>query len=109
MPVLVSGKEPVWHNQFGGLEVNHNNRVFHEGAGCSGLSGGVAVAGGVERDFGTQGRSSAFTRRQEMEEVRETERKRKRERERERERDLLYDDIWCAMYTESHNRSKPHP
>ena len=101
MPVLVSGKEPVWHNQFGGLEVNHNNRVFHEGAGCSGLSGGVAVAGGVERDFGTQSRSSAFTRRQEMEEVRETERK--------RERDLLYDDIWCAMYTESHNRSKPHP
>ena len=60
MPVLVAGKQPDWQNRFSGVEVNHN----HDRAGSSGMSGGVAIGGGVERDFG---RSSTFTRRQEME------------------------------------------
>ena len=69
MPVLVSGKEPALQNRFVGLEVNHNSRVYHEKAGCStGLSGGVAVGGVVERDTtGAVGRSSTFTTPQEIE------------------------------------------
>ena len=59
MPVLVSGKEPGWKNQFGSFEVNHRNRVVHEQAGFSGVSGG-----GVERDWSVHGTSSSTSRRQ---------------------------------------------
>ena len=73
MPVLVSGKQSDWKNRFvGGLEANHSDGTVHDRAGLH-ASGprGVAIGGGVERDFGVAGRSSSFTRRQEVE-VRET-------------------------------------
>ena len=66
MPVLVSGKQSDWKSQFGGLEANHSDGTIHDRAGVH-VSEGVAVGGGVERDFGVAGRSSSFTRRQEME------------------------------------------
>ena len=67
MPVLVSGKEPVSQNRFVGVEVNHNSRVYHEKAGCSSSSGGVAVGGVVNMDTSAVGRSSTFTTTQEVE------------------------------------------
>ena len=67
MPVLVSGTEPVSQNRFVGVEVNHNSRVYHEKAGCSSSSGGVAVVGVVNMDTSAVGRSSTFTTTQEVE------------------------------------------
>lgn len=66
MPVLVSGKQSDWKTRFGGLEPNHSDGTIHDRAGVR-VSGGVTVGGGVERDFGVAGRSSSFTRRQEVE------------------------------------------
>lgn len=66
MPVLVSGRQSDQKFQFGGLEVNHRDRTFHDRTGVH-VSGGVAIGGGVERDFGVADRSSSFTRRQEVE------------------------------------------
>lgn len=77
MPVLVSGRQSDRKIQFGGLEVNHDGGTLHDRAGVhvsGGMAmpvGGVAIGGRVERDFGVAGRSSSFTRRQEVE-VRES-------------------------------------
>lgn len=69
MPVLVSGKQPDWKTRFiGGLEANHSDGTVHDRARvCESGPGGVAIGGGVERDFGVAVRSSSFTRRQEVE------------------------------------------
>ena len=69
MPVLVSGKQSDWKNRFvGGLEANHSDGTVHDRARvCESGTGGVAIGGGVERDFGVAVRSSSFTRRQEVE------------------------------------------
>ena len=62
MPLLVSGKKVDLSNQHGVFQVNHRSRALNEGAGVSGLSGGVVARGGVERDSGVHVAHSSISR-----------------------------------------------